>query len=116
MLARKHKIHGRPDIQLVFEKGRKLRVPAVQNFSIRCLQKKTDRGGALFSIVVPTALKLNPVKRNRIRRRVYEAIRKNLSLTKAKNCDIVIVVHRPLDRVDFSKIESDIINLLNHIP
>lgn len=114
MLAKKHKIHGRSAIQLVFEKGKKIRLPFVQNFSIRYLLKKAN--GIHFSVIIPNALKLNSVQRNSARRRTYTAIRNNLELTRSKNYDIVVVVHKPLFKVKSSQIESDLTNLFKKLP
>ncbi len=87
-LAKKWKIPGRYRIQRVFEKGG--RVPG-KIFSLRYYP---NRAGPRFAVISPVKLKIGPVKRNRLRRRLFEAIRiSGVDFHKGKQYDIVVVSH-----------------------
>lgn len=83
---------------------------------MRYLPKRESDNFSSLSVIVPTALKLNAVRRNRLRRHVYEAIRKNFALTKGKKYDIVIVVHQSLDTYSLADIERNLSQLLQKLP
>lgn len=113
MLKKGLKIKGGSALSRVFKKGRKIRLEKNSLFSMRVLQRRGN--GALFAVTIPSALKLNAVKRNKVRRRVYEAIRKNYGLTKTKNYDIVLVVHSPLAKIGFPQIEAELVKLFSKL-
>lgn len=92
MLAKRYKIPSRYRIQRVFEKGRKI---SGRLFSLRYFPNTI---GPRCAVITPVKLKVKPVKRNRIRRRLYEMIRLLLGLRPDSRyatlrMDFVIVAH-----------------------
>ncbi|MBR6965223.1 ribonuclease P protein component [Candidatus Saccharibacteria bacterium] len=72
MLNKKYRFHSRGGVRYVFQKGKTVRS---QKMSLTTLDN--DRGFTRVAVVVSKKVLKTAVGRNRIRRRVYEAIRKN---------------------------------------
>lgn len=111
MLAKRCKIGSKPRIEHVLKKGWRM---TSRFFRIKYLPNiKTF---SRFSVIVPNSIKQSAVSRNKMRRKSYEAIRKNFALFEKaklkKTCyDIVAVCAHQLTEAKYTEIERDIINI-----
>lgn len=87
MLDVKHRFHGYGSLKYVYKNGRAVRSRIFVVKYISNPRRKHSR----FSIVVSKKVLKSAVGRNRIRRRVYEIVRQELSHY-TTNCDVAIMV------------------------
>ena len=90
MLASKHRFHGHGSLRYVYAKGRVVRTKLF-------VCKTTDnrrRTEPRVAVVVSKKVMKSAVRRNRIRRRLYEAIRDELPALRQQT-DIVFIVTSP---------------------
>lgn len=88
MISRKHRFHGHHTLDFVYRKGR---VARGQYASLRYVHKR--EGDFRLAIVVSKKVSKSAVVRNRIRRRLYEAVRaRHKESGKKWNYDLVISV------------------------
>lgn len=73
MLNSKYRFHSRGGVRYVYQKGKTIRTPKMS--LVYC---KNEKGFERFAVVVSKKVMRSAVGRNRIRRRVYEAIRSEL--------------------------------------
>lgn len=88
MISYKHRFHGHNSLRYVYSHGKTIRS---SNLAIR-VAENSNRSVYRCAVVVSKKISKSAVKRNRMRRRLYEIIRKNqnrLSLS----ADIVITVY-----------------------
>jgi len=71
MISRKHRFHGRRGLHYVHQHGRNTRGPS---FTIKCLTNP-HRQSYRLAVVVSRKVEKSAVARNRLRRRLYEAVR-----------------------------------------
>ena len=70
----------------------------------------------LFAAAVGSKILKHATDRNKVRRRIFEAIRlKGLELTKGKNYDIVFVARAGADKAEYDEICGDIAQLLKRL-
>lgn len=74
MLDRKHRLAKQSEVKLTFAKGRSFFSPY---FLVKYL-KKPENSSARFTVVASTKVSKKAVVRNRLKRIVREALRKNL--------------------------------------
>ena len=87
MINKKYRFHSRGGVRWVYQHGKTVRKP--QMSLVFC---ENTRGFTRFAVVVSKKVDKTAVKRNRIRRRVYETIRKNFELIPLKK-DYVFIVY-----------------------
>jgi ribonuclease P protein component len=87
MLAQKYRFHGHNSLKYVFTKGQTTR----SKFFVVKWTPNEHRHNPRVSVVVSKKIFKSAVKRNRIRRRVYEMVRPLLSDTVA--IDVVISIY-----------------------
>ena len=113
MLAKRLKLSTRYRVQRVFEKGRKLRG------SIFTLWYYPNKIGLRIAVITPTKLKVRPVIRNRIRRRLYETIRLavfNKESYASLRYDIVLVAHTSgIAEMKFSRLAQELIRFMQNL-
>jgi ribonuclease P protein component len=71
MISRKHRFHGYGSLKQVYQNGRTVRGPL---FAVKSLPN-SKRDGYRLAVVVSRKINKSAVARNRIRRRLYEAVR-----------------------------------------
>ncbi len=71
MISRKHRFHGYGSLGYVYRHGQTVRGPLFALKSVR----NTKRAGYRLAVVVSRKVSPSAVARNRIRRRLYEAVR-----------------------------------------
>ena len=87
MLSKKYRFHSRGGVKYVYQKGKTIRKPKMS--LIFC---DNTRGFTRIAVVVSKKVEKTAVGRNRIRRRIYEAIRVNLDLV-PKERDYIFIVY-----------------------
>lgn len=101
MLNKKYRFHSRGGVRYVYQNGKTIRSPRVS-----LVFAKNTRGFTRFGVIVSKKVEKSAVKRNLIRRRVYEALRINLKLI-PKDFDYLFVVYsKEIGRMKFSELEK----------
>ena len=88
MISKVNRFHGHNSLSSVYRKGQ---TSSLSNISLKSLSIRPDKPHRL-AIVVSRKVDKSAVVRNRIRRRIYEALR-NKYPKFTQNVDIVITVH-----------------------
>lgn len=109
MLNKRLRFHSRGGVRYTYQHGKSIRRP-----NITLVHAVNSRGRERYAVVVSKKVAKSAVKRNRIRRRVYEAIRlvraeQNLSL---KKDNIFVVYSKALDSMPFTELKSLVSSLL----
>ena len=86
MLNKKFRFHSRGGVRYVYQKGKTVRGPKASLVFV-----ENPKGFTRVAVVVSKKVMKSAVGRNRIRRRVYEVIRKNFDLI-PKKTDYVFVI------------------------
>lgn len=87
MLSFTHRFHGHGSLRYVYKNGRAVRTRLMTLKYVSNPHRKHSR----FSVVVSKKVHKGAVGRNRIRRRLYEIIRQELSKVKAPH-DVAVIV------------------------
>lgn len=110
MLAKKFRIGNRERIEQILKKGRRFRSPY---FSLHYLPSRSP--ASRLAVVVSKKLSLKAVERNKIKRRLYEAIRRSWDL-ESKTCyDIVVLVSPRALKTPYETLEKEIIFCAQHL-
>ncbi len=108
MLAKKFRFHKQNDVRRVYRDGKSARS---KNISLKFL-KQRDTSDSRVAVVVSKKIDKKAVTRNRIRRRVYEIIRKTWPSTH-QGYDLVFTVHeRSVATMKHEELETEIEKLL----
>lgn len=101
MLNKKYRFHSRGGVRSAYQKGKTIRSPKMSLVFVENPRKYTR-----MAVVVSRKVDKTAVGRNRIRRRVYEVLRKNIDLI-PKNTDYVwVVFSREVGRMPFNELEK----------
>lgn len=106
MLASKYRFHSRGGVKYTYQKGKTIRTP---KFSL--VFAPNQHGKQRFAVVISKKVIKSAVGRNRVRRRVYEAIRLNLAEIPESNDYIFIVFSKDFKTMDFTEIEKLVLKL-----
>ena len=101
MLNRKYRFHSRGGVRYVYQKGKTIRKPKMSLVFV-----DNTRGFTRVAVVVSKKVEKSAVGRNRIRRRIYEALRLNFEDIPKKRDYIFIVYSKDLMRMPFSELEK----------
>ena len=107
MLSKRYRFHSRGGVRYTYAHGKTIRTP-----KISLVHNQNDRGFQRFAVVVSKKVSKTAVGRNRIRRRVYEAIRLELPNFNAKRDNIFVVYSKDLAQMDFQELRKLIHSLL----
>ncbi len=107
MLSRKYRFHSRGGIKYTYKKGKTIRTPKISLVYAPNKFKKHR-----FAVVVSKKTCKKAVDRNRIRRRVYEAIRAELPNYQPTNDCIFVIFSRDIKTINFKELQSTISSLL----
>lgn len=107
MLAKKYRFHSRGGVQYTYKHGKTIRTP-----KISLVHNKNERGYQRFAVAVSKKVARSAVGRNRIRRRVYEAIRLELPEFTAKRDNIFVVYSSDVATMDFTELQALVHSLL----
>lgn len=87
MLQQKHRFHGHGSLRFLYKNGRAVRSSLI---TIKCIGNPR-RKHSRFTVVISKKIIKSAVKRNRLRRRLYEIVRLELSVLKDGH-DMAIMV------------------------
>ena len=108
MLARKYRFHSRGGVRYTYQKGKTIRTP-----KLSLIYAHNDRGFQRFAVVVSKKVEKSAVGRNRLRRRLYEAIRLELPTYQAKNDCIFVVYSNDLAKMPHAELRHLVHSLLD---
>ena len=101
MLNKKYRFHSRGGVKYVYQKGKTVR--GARMSLVFC---DNTRGYTRIAVVVSKKVDKTAVGRNRIRRRVYEALRLNLEYIPKKRDYIFVVYSKDVGRMAFTELEK----------
>ena len=107
MLAKKYRFHSRGGVKHTYQKGKTIRTP-----KLSLVYVANTRGFQRFGVVVSKKIEKSAVGRNRIRRRVYEAIRAELPNYQAKNDCLLVVYSKDIIKIPFAELQALVHSLL----
>ncbi|MBI2638829.1 ribonuclease P protein component [Candidatus Peregrinibacteria bacterium] len=110
MIAQKYKIRSKPRVLHILKKGRMFKWGV---FYLRSLPNRA--GHPRFSLILSKKIGRKAVERNKIRRRVYEVIRKNFSIISKTCYDVVVLCSARIGKTDYAQIERDMIQSLKRL-
>ncbi|NQU77492.1 ribonuclease P protein component [Candidatus Falkowbacteria bacterium] len=109
MLQRKHRLTKEKDFELVFKKGRSF---FVKELGVKVLQNNLDHPRA--GIVVSNKISKKATERNKIKRRLREAL--HLAIPNIKsNVDILVITRPTVINLNYQEIESRLTNCLSKL-
>lgn len=108
MLAKRYRFHSRGGVNFTYKNGKTIRTP-----KISLVFAKNSRNHQRFAVVISKKVIKSAVGRNRVRRRVYEAIRLNLPEFKDKKDCIFVIYSKTIKEMSFEELKDLISNLLN---
>jgi ribonuclease P protein component len=112
MLRRAHRFHGHNSLRLVYARGHTARVPLL---SLKYAYRESTRPYRV-AVVVSRKVNKSAVIRNRLRRRLYEVVRRQERLV-APGTDLVFTVFGDeLAELEAHQLEVMVITLLQKAP
>ena len=108
MLSKKYRFHSRGGVRYVYQKGKTIRSPRMSLVFV-----KNERGFTRIAVVVSKKVMKTAVGRNRIRRRVYEALRKNLEYIPKSQDYVFVVFSKDVMTMPFSELEKSLGELVS---
>ena len=107
MLSKRYRFHSRGGVRYTYQNGKTIR-----GSRISLVFAENSRGKQRYAVVVSKKVMKPAVGRNRIRRRVYEAIRlEQAKIQKPVDC-IFIVYNREVMTMEFVELQKLIADLL----
>ena len=101
MLSKKYRFHSRGGVKYVYQHGK-----TVRKAQMSLVFAENTRGFTRIAVVVSKKTAKLAVDRNRIRRRVYEAIRINYDLIPEKMDYIFVVYSKKIMKMPFNELEK----------
>ena len=102
-----YRLRKHADYQLAYKSGRKQFAKNIAYFhAVRPEDRRSDTPGARVGLTVPKALG-GAVDRNRIKRRLREAVRHNLGLLSAP-LDVILHPRRVVMEMEFAALEREV--------
>ncbi|MGB3024025.1 MAG: ribonuclease P protein component [Candidatus Saccharimonadales bacterium] len=112
MISNKHRFHGRASLRRVFQNGSSTRGRTLLIKYTTAPNRTTTR----CAVIVSKKIFKSAVKRNRVRRRIFEIVRHELS-TLQPGTDMVITVLTPdVLTMPHSELVSELTKLLSRLP
>lgn len=107
MLSKKYRFHSRGGVRATYQHGKTIRTPLIS-----LVYAKNERGFQRFAVVVSKKVLKSAVGRNRIRRRVYEALRLETKDFKLAQDSIFIVYNKNIATMPFLELRRLVHDLL----
>ncbi len=101
MLSKKFRFHSRGGVKYVYKHGKTVRRPSMS--LVFC---ENNRGFTRVAVVVSKKVDKRAVGRNLIRRRAYEAIRRNFDLIPKGRDYIFVVYSKKIAGLKFRELEA----------
>lgn len=109
MIGQKHRFHGHSSLRYVYSNGRTVRG---QDLAIR-FANNPKRSSYRCAVVVSKKVSKSAVKRNRIRRRLYEVIRNNQELLEGTPDIVITVFTEGVAVLEYEALNKTILRLLS---
>ena len=107
MISKRYRFHSRGGVRYTYQNG-----STIRGSKISLVFAENSRNKQRYAVVVSKKVLKSAVGRNRIRRRVYEAIRLELpKIQKPVDCIFIIYSKDILD-IDFKEVQKNIRDLL----
>lgn len=106
MLSSKYRFHSRGGVRYTYQKGKTIRTP-----KLSLVFAPNQKGHQRYAVVVSKKVLKTAVGRNRIRRRLYEAIRTNFNPQLKLDC-IFVVYSKDFLKLEFTQIQALVQDLL----
>ena len=107
MISKRYRFHSRGGVRYTYQNGNTIR-----GSKISLVFADNSRNKQRYAVVVSKKVLKSAVGRNRIRRRVYEAIRLELpKIQKPVDC-IFIIYSKDILGIDFKEVQKNIRDLL----
>ncbi|MBR3353167.1 ribonuclease P protein component [Candidatus Saccharibacteria bacterium] len=107
MLKKKYRFHSRGGVRYVYQHGK-----TVRRQQIALVFVPNTKGYTRFAVVVSKKVEKSAVGRNRIRRRVYEALRLNFDTIPNKMDYVFVVYSKEVMKMPFKELEKKIGELI----
>lgn len=108
MISQKYRFHSRGGVNHVYRVGKTIRTPTVS-----LVYTPNERGMQRFGVVISKKVLKSAVGRNRIRRRIYEAMRLELpEFTEPMDC-LFIIYSKSIATMSFRELRRFIRELLD---
>ncbi|MBQ6414417.1 ribonuclease P protein component [Candidatus Saccharibacteria bacterium] len=101
MLSKKYRFHSRGGVKWVYQHGK-----TVRTAKMSLVFAENTRGFTRVAVVVSKKVEKTAVGRNRIRRRVYEALRRNFELVPKRRDYVFVVYSKEVMKMPFSELEG----------
>ena len=101
MLNKRYRFHSRGGVNWVYKHGK-----TVRSVQASLVFAPNERGSTRVAVVVSKKVDKTAVGRNRIRRRVYEVIRKNFEYLPKKTDYIFIIYSSKVKTMEISELEK----------
>ena len=108
MLNKKYRFHSRGGVRYVYQKGKTIR-----SAKMSLVFMKNSRKFTRVAVVVSKKVAKSAVDRNRIRRRVYEALRKNFEYIQKEHDYIFVVFSKDVLTMSFGELERKLGELVS---
>ena len=108
MLSKKYRFHSRGGVRYTYAHGKTIRTP-----KISLVYNENSKGFQRFAVVVSKKVEKTAVGRNRIRRRVYEAIRAEFQNAPKKQDNIFVIYSKDIATMDFTELCSSVRSLFS---
>ncbi len=106
MLNSKYRFHSRGGVRYVYQKGKTIRTPKISLVFV-----DNNRGFTRMAVVISKKVIKSAVGRNRVRRRVYEALRRNFEYIPKKRDYVFIIYSKDILKTPF----DDLVNILGDL-
>ena len=107
MISQKYRFHSRGGVRYVYQKGKTIRTPILS-----LVYAPNTRHHQRFGVVISKKVLKSAVGRNRVRRRIYEAIRLELpEFTAPQDC-LFVVFSAAILKMPFRELRRTIHELL----
>ena len=101
MLNKRYRFHSRGGVRYVYQKGK-----TVRTAKMSLVFAENMRGFTRVAVVVSKKVEKTAVGRNRIRRRIYEALRVNMQYLPKKRDYVFVVFSKEVMGMPFSELEA----------
>lgn len=101
MLSKKYRFHSRGGVNYVYKNGKTIR-----SSKISLVFVENTRGFTRVAVVVSKKVAKSAVERNKIRRRVYEALRINFDDMPKKTDYIFVVYSKDVKNIPFEELQK----------
>ena len=101
MLSRKYRFHSRGGVRFVYQNGKTVRGKKAS--LVFC---ENTKGFTRVAVVVSKKVDKTAVRRNKIRRRVYEALRTNMEYIPKEMDYVFVIFSKDVATMPFSELEG----------